>query len=288
MPTVDAALRDATQQLQDTSDSPSLDARLLLEHALGVGTAWLIVHGHDALDEPAAAHLQTLVERRRAGEPVAYLIGRIGFWSLDLAVDARVLVPRPDTETLVEAALESLPADRPIDVVDMGTGSGAIALALASERPGWHLSATDASADALDCARTNAVRLGLGRVAFRHGIWFDALVPGQRYDAILSNPPYIAIGDAHLAAAELTHEPQSALVSGDDGLADIRRLIGRAGEWLVDDGWLMLEHGYNQADTVAQLFIDAGYQTPRNWRDLGGQPRVTGARWPGTTEAACG
>lgn len=278
MTTIDAALRDAAQRLADISDSPSLDARLLLEHVLDVNTAWLVVHGRDALGPSEAVRLGTLLERRRAGEPIAYLTGHIGFWSLELAVDARVLVPRPDTETLVEAALEVLPADRRLDVVDLGTGSGAIALALATERPGWRVSATDASPDALDCARTNAQQLGLSHVEFRHGTWFDALAPEQRYDAILSNPPYVAAGDAHLQAAELTHEPQAALVSEDSGLADLRVLIFGAPEWLSDEGWLMLEHGYDQGQTVAQLFIDAGYQRPRHWRDLGDNIRVTGAQ----------
>lgn len=279
MTSVDAALRDATQQLIDSSESAALDARLLLEHVLDVGTAWVVVHGRDALTDTAANRLQALVDRRRVGEPVAYLTGHIGFWSLDLMIDARVLVPRPDTETLVDAALATLPSDRPLKVVDLGTGSGAIALALAHERPAWRMSATDASIDALDCARANAQRLDLAHVDFAHGPWFDALSPGQRFDAILSNPPYIDADDAHLAAAALSCEPQAALVAGDHGLADLRILVSHAPLWLADDGWLLLEHGYDQAQAVARMFIDEGYSEPRHWHDLGGHIRVTGAQW---------
>lgn len=278
--TIQAALREGRARLATTSDSPDLDARRLLEHLLGVNAAHLIVHGRRALDAAAAARFEALIARRAAGEPLAYILGRAGFWTLDLDVCADVLVPRPDTETLVETALECLPADAPLTVADLGTGSGAIALALASERHGWRLMATDASPAALACARANARRLGLTDVAFNEGNWFDAL-GDIRCDAIISNPPYVAGDDAHLAAPELAYEPRQALVAPQNGLADLAAIAAGAPARLVAGGLLLLEHGAEQGAAVRALFAAAGFAHIETRRDLGGRERATLGHKPG-------
>jgi release factor glutamine methyltransferase len=255
-----------------------IDAQLLLLHTLGrpdAGRAWLLAHDTDPL--PASAHAQfiALCQRRAAGEPVAYLTGHKEFYGLALQVDARVLDPRPDTETLVDWALEvmaPLPEPR---VVDLGTGSGAIALALQSQRPTAEVWAVDASSDALAVAQANAARLGLP-VRFEQGNWLGE-IEGKPFDAIVSNPPYIASADPHLAA--LVHEPLQALASGADGLADIRTIILQAPRHLAPGGWLLLEHGYDQAESVRALLSAAGFSSVESRRDLGGVERCTGGRW---------
>ncbi|MDZ4189503.1 MAG: peptide chain release factor N(5)-glutamine methyltransferase [Hydrogenophaga sp.] len=262
-----------------------LDAQMLLLHALGRSPhdrAWLLAHDSDTLPEPAAARWLALLQRRQTGEPVAYLLGEKAFFGLNLAVDARVLVPRPDTETLVQWALEALdtlPAadsPTPAHVLDLGTGSGAIALALAQQRPDAHITATDASADALAVAQANAQQLGL-TVRFAHGSWLVA-VPGQLFDVIASNPPYIAEGDAHLAA--LIHEPISALTSGCDGLDDIRTIVAQAPDALQPGGWLLLEHGHDQAAAVRALLRCAGFEQVSSRTDLAGIERCSGGCRP--------
>ncbi len=254
----------------------ALDAQLLLLHLLGRtdDRAWLRAHDTDALPPGVAPAWQELCRRRLAGEPVAYLVGRKEFFGLPLAVDARVLVPRPDTETLVEWALE-LHGPAPLKVVDLGTGSGAIALALQHARPAWEVWAVDASAQALTVARTNATQLALP-VRFHQGDWLSTL-PGP-FDLIVSNPPYIAEDDGHLPA--LRHEPQSALVSGRDGLDDLRKIIGQATTRLVPGGWLLLEHGHNQSASVQTLLQAAGWTEVGSRQDLAGIVRCTGARLP--------
>ncbi len=266
-----------------------LDAQLLVLHALDRGEqdrAWLLAHDTDALPEPALATLQATVLRRAAGEPLAYITGHKEFFGLGLQVDARVLVPRPDTETLVEWALELLlPEPGPAGaapataqsprVVDLGTGSGAIALALKHTRPDLVVSAVDFSSDALAVAQANALRLQLD-VHFAQGSWLDG-VRGQPFDIIVSNPPYIASADHHLAA--LKHEPLQALASGTDGLDDIRSIIGQASAHLVPGGWLLLEHGYDQAAAVRALLVDAGFAHAQSRRDLAGIERCSGAQW---------
>ncbi len=268
---IETVLGRARRRLGKTSDSPDLDARRLLEHMLGVGGGYLIAHAGDDLGAATRGRFDALVERRAAGEPVAYIVGRAGFWTLDLAVSSAILIPRPDTETLIEAALERLP-DTPLEIADLGTGSGAIALALASERPRWQVWATYGDAEALACARANAARLGLDNIHFAHGDWFAALA-GRRFAAILSNPPYVAGDDHHLA--ELSFEPRAALVAADHGLADLRAIAAHAPAHLRPGGWLMLEHGMDQGESVRGLLRSAGFAGVETLADLAGRSRVT-------------
>jgi release factor glutamine methyltransferase len=252
-----------------------LDAQLLLLHALGRDPhdrAWLLAHDTDTLDTAAAARFLAACERRLQGEPVAYLLGRKEFFGLDLAVDARVLVPRPDTETLVHWALDCMPPRA--TVLDLGTGSGAIALALQHARADAQVTAVERSADALTVARTNAARLGLA-VQFRQGDWLQGV--NGRFDVIVSNPPYIAQADPHLPA--LAHEPAQALVAGADGLDDLRTIVAQAGAHLVPGGWLLLEHGHDQAGAVRGLLTQAGFADVQSRHDLAGVARCSGGQW---------
>ncbi len=272
-------LRDALQHWQ-TQGLPRLEAQMLLLHALGRAPrdrAWLLAHDADVLPAATAAQLQTLASHRLAGEPMAYLLGHKDFHGLTLQVDARVLDPRDDTETLVDWALALLPADAPRRVLDLGTGSGAIALAIAHQRPLAQVLAVDASADALAVAAANARRLKLP-VEFHQGHWFGP-VAGQRFDLIVSNPPYIAEGDVHLPA--LAHEPRAALVSGADGLDDIRAIVAGAAAHLAPGGWLLLEHGHDQGPAVRALLVAAGFDAVATEADLEGRDRVARGRLPG-------
>ncbi len=255
-----------------------IDAQLLLLHVLGRATtdrAWLLAHDTDVLAPDASDRYQALCLRRAAGEPVAYLTGRKEFYGLALSVDARVLDPRPDTETLVDWALEviaPLPAPR---VVDLGTGSGAIALALQHQRPTARVLAVDASADALAVAQANAQRLALP-VQFAQADWLRGME--GLFDAIVSNPPYIAAADPHLAA--LTYEPLAALASGADGLDDIRTIVEQSPAHLTPGGWLLLEHGHDQADAVCTLLKARGFAQVQSRMDLAGIARCSGGQWP--------
>ena len=275
-------LQDALRQAA-TASLDRLDAQMLLLHALGRSPhdrAWLIAHDSDPLPPEAAARWQALQLRRRAGEPVAYLLGEKEFGGLTLQVDARVLVPRPDTEVLVDWALDALPKPggaEPPRLLDLGTGSGAIALTVAARRPDAQISATDASADALAVAQANAQRLNLP-VRFAQGAWLAA-VPGERFDVIASNPPYIAEGDHHLVA--LSHEPLTALTAGPDGLDDIRQIVAQAPGALRPGGWLLLEHGHDQATAVRELLGTQGFEEVCSRTDLAGIERCSGGRWPG-------
>lgn len=271
MPRIDATLRAAGDGLEPG------DAEVLLAHALGRPRSWLYGHGDDELDADAAARFQALLVRRRTGVPVAYLTGNRGFWQFDLQVGPATLIPRPETELLVELALERLPVDRPLRVADLGTGSGAIALALAHERPGAVVIATDASTGALAVADTNARALGLGNVQFRQGDWFAPLA-GETFDLVASNPPYIADDDAHLDGGDLRFEPRSALASGADGLDAIRRIVSDAPGHLVPGGWLLLEHGWEQGDAVRALLVAAGLVEVETARDLEHRDRVSFGR----------
>ena len=272
--TVDQALRYAM-----ALGLERLDAQLLLLHALERAPhdrAWLLAHDTDTVPAPAQATLQASAMRRAAGEPLAYITGHQEFFGLDLAVDARVLVPRPDTETLVEWALEALAGRPQAAVLDLGTGSGAIALALKATRPDLQVQAVDASAEALAVAQANAQRLAL-EVGFRQGSWLAGV--REHFDCIVSNPPYIAEQDHHLAA--LTHEPLQALASGADGLDDLRTLIAQAPARLRPGGWLLLEHGYDQAAAVRRLLTDAGLAQVQSRRDLAGIERCSGGQVQG-------
>ena len=261
-----------------------LDAQLIACAALGMPRSWLLAHDRDPLPAEHLPRLMDWLRRRAEGEPLAYLVGDQGFFGLTLEVSPQVLIPRADTEVLVEWALEVMdelsqrqPHGEPLKVVDLGTGSGAIALALASQRPDADVTAVDFSPAALAVAQANAQRLGLGRVRFLQGSWLSPLA-GERFDLIVANPPYIAEGDAHLAA--LRHEPLSALTAGPDGLDDLRLIAQQAPGHIHENGWLLLEHGFDQAAAVQQLLQDAGFTDVSTRFDLGPQPRCTGGRWP--------
>jgi len=254
-----------------------IDAQALLAHVLSRDRAWLVAHATDPLTADQVRTFFALARRRREGEPVAYLTGVREFFGLPLAVDRRVLIPRPETETLVECCLRTLPADRPLRVLDLGTGSGAIALAIAHARPRATVVATDNSPDALAVARGNAAGLGLSNVEWLHADWFDAL-GAARFDGIVSNPPYVAAGDAHLAEGDVRFEPPQALVSGLDGLDALRVIVAGAGDHLVHGGWLAVEHGYDQAAAVRGLLQQAGFGELESLRDLSGIPRVVVGR----------
>ncbi|ALN64454.1 protein-(glutamine-N5) methyltransferase, release factor-specific [Lysobacter antibioticus] len=256
------------------------EAELLLAHALERPRSWLFAHDDHVMDATVAQRYRRLVERRVAGEPVAYLLGQRGFWRFDLAVTPATLIPRPETERLVELALSLLPEDRDLTIADLGTGSGAIALALAFERPRARVIAVDFSADALEVARANAASLQLGNVEFRHGDWFAPLA-GERFDLIASNPPYIEDDDVHLQQGDLRHEPRSALASGADGLDAIRVIARDAPAHLQPGGWLLIEHGWEQGAAVRALLTQAGLVDAVTERDLEERDRVSLARKPG-------
>jgi release factor glutamine methyltransferase len=256
----------------------ALDAQLLLARASGLARAMLLAHGERLVAANAATQFRAECLRRAAGEPLAYIEGRKEFWSLDLTLTPDVLVPRPETELLVELALHLLPAG-PQRVADLGTGSGAIALALAHERPQWGITAVDVSAAALAVASGNAARLGLGRVRFLEGSWCEPL-GAEFFDAIVSNPPYVAAADPALAA--LRHEPQSALAAGDEGYADLLAIAAAAREHLRPGGLLLLEHGATQAPRLTSALVALGYARVVCHPDLAGLARVTETHWPGT------
>ncbi|CAM8643706.1 HemK Methylase of polypeptide chain release factors [Comamonadaceae bacterium] len=275
MPNIAQAISQLQSQGLDLTDS-----RLLLLHAVGqarAGRAWLLAHDTDLLSEQALTTLQALAERRLSGEPVAYLVGHKEFYGLNLHVTPDVLVPRPDTETLVEWALEALEPTPDARVVDLGTGSGAIALALKATRPALQVEAVDYSHAALAVAQANAERLNLD-VAFSQGSWLSSTQ--GRFQAIVSNPPYIREDDEHLPS--LKFEPRQALTAGADGLDDIRTIIDQAKVRLFAGGWLLLEHGYDQAGEVRELLTTAGFGDVHSRRDLAGIERCSGGMWPTT------
>ncbi|MDE2271852.1 MAG: peptide chain release factor N(5)-glutamine methyltransferase [Xanthomonadaceae bacterium] len=253
------------------------EVALLLCHVLGVSEAWLVVHADDAVEPARAALFRDLIERRARGEPVAYLTGSRGFHALELQVTPDVLIPRPETELLVDHALQRVPVDADCAVADLGTGSGAVALAIASQRPRARVLATDASAAALNVARENAARLGLRNVEFVAGDWCAAL-GDARFEVIVSNPPYIAEEDPHLQQGDLRFEPRAALASGADGLDAIRIIVRDARRHLRDGGWLLFEHGYGQGTAACELLARHGYQDVFTERDLEGRERVSGGK----------
>jgi release factor glutamine methyltransferase len=275
---IGAALARAAVRLAGVSTTPRLDAELLLAHLLETDRARLIVLAGEPLAPAIGTAFEALVARREEGEPVAYLLGRRDFWSLTLEVGPAVLVPRPDTELLVEIALESAAGRTAPRLLDLGTGSGAIGLALATERPDASVDLVDASATALAVAESNRSRLGLHNARTLLGDWFGP-VAGMRYDVIASNPPYLAADDPHLATPELGHEPPGALVSGPTGLEALELIAAAAPGHLLADGVLVLEHGASQGEAVRALLLGAGFRSVRTRRDLAGLERATqGAR----------
>ena len=254
-----------------------LDAQVLLAHVVQRTRAWLVAHASDALGSSDAAAFLALARRRRDGEPVAYLTGEREFWGLAFRVGPDVLIPRPETETLVELALAWLPAHRASRVLDLGTGSGAIAVAIASERAQASVLAIDRSEQALVVARGNGARHAAGNVTFAASDWYAHLGDAQ-FDMIVSNPPYVAQSDPHLREGDLRHEPASALASGLDGLAALRAIVAGARAHLNDGGHLLVEHGYDQGEAVRDLFATAGFTEITTRRDLAGIPRVVGGR----------
>jgi len=273
--TVASALESARRSLLPP-DSAALDAQLLLAHALQRSRSWLLAHADATLDSAARAAFAALLARRVAGEPLAYITGRREFWSLLLAVNSAVLVPRPETELLVERALALLPKAG-ARVADLGTGSGAIALALASERADWQLTAIDHSSAALAVAAANARELGLRNLRLLASNWFSSLA-GERFDLLVSNPPYIAESDPALLDLALQHEPRMALSSGPEGLDALWAIIAGATAHLLPAGWLLLEHGATQAAAVATMLVAQGFTHVRCHADLAGLPRVTEAQ----------
>lgn len=274
MSTIESLLN--TAELPD-SPTPRLDAELLLAAALGKPRSYLRTWPERELDADQLGLFRSHLQRRRQGEPVAYILGHQGFWSLDLEVAPHTLIPRPDTELLVESALALLPAT-PLAALDLGTGTGAIALALACERPGWQVTGVDRVEDAVALAERNRQRLQLDNVRFLHSHWFSALA-GQRFGLILSNPPYIRADDRHLDQGDVRFEPSSALVAGADGLDDIRAIIQAAPQYLLAGGWLLLEHGFDQAEAVRELLATAGFSEAHSRRDLGGHERISLGRF---------
>lgn len=269
------------------SDTAKLDTELLLAHVLGKPRSYLYTWPGKELGAVQLAAFETLFARRMAGEPVAHLLGRQGFWTLDLHVNSDTLIPRPETELLVETALELDAAGSDWRVLDLGTGTGAIALALASERPRWQVTGVDRIHGAVQLAQYNARACHLEGVRFLHSDWFTALA-GERFNLIVSNPPYIAQEDPHLSQGDVQFEPASALVSGVDGLDDIRRILVDSGAHLHEQGWLLLEHGWQQAAAVRELMQHAGFRQVRSVRDLAGHERVTLGQWYHLQEAvAC-
>jgi release factor glutamine methyltransferase len=270
-------LHAAAQTLASASDTPQLDAEVLLAHVLGARRARLQSHADEERGDAERRAFQDLIDRRASGEPIAYIVGYREFWSLRVAVSRAVLVPRPETELLVERALK-LGAGPTLRALDLGTGAGAIALALGHERPRWQMTATDVSEAALALARVNALALGTPQLEFLHGRWFEPL-GGRIFDLIVSNPPYVAEDDPLLLQPPLSFEPRIALTPGVDALADLRRIVRQAPAHLARGGWLLLEHGTTQAGEVARELVVRGFRHVRSQRDLAGHERMTEAQW---------
>lgn len=272
-------IKTSSQQLENISDSPRLDAEVLLAHSLQKNRTYLATWSDKALTQIEISAFNKLLKRRQQGEPIAHITGTREFWSLDLQVSKDTLIPRPETELMVEEILQRYPQTSDIHLLDLGTGSGAIALALASERPDWNIVATDQSTAALDIAKQNAQQLALNNIQFYAGNWFAALdKQGKKkpqFDIIASNPPYIPRLDPHLSQGDVRFEPISALASGDDGLDDIRLICQQSAEHLKHNGILIIEHGFDQKEEMQAIFTDSGYKRIEKIADLAGKPRIT-------------
>ena len=269
-------LRQAALQLIE-SDSPKRDAEILLGHVTQRARTYLMAFNETLLSQDELTQLSQLLIRRIKGEPIAYLVGEREFWSLPLKVSPATLIPRPDTECLVEQALEKLPTE-PTTILDLGTGTGAIALAMASERPDCHIIGVDFQAEAVALAQENATRLALNNTEFMESCWFSSL-SGYQFGMIISNPPYIDENDEHIHQGDVRFEPLTALVAGNNGFADIEIIIETARQFLTDNGWVLLEHGWQQGEGVRKIFTDKGYCCVETFRDYGGNERVTVGRW---------
>lgn len=269
-------LRQAASELS-ASESPKRDAEILLEFVTGKVRTYLLAFGETQLSAEQEAQLATLLARRKTGEPVAHLVGEREFWSLPLYVSPATLIPRPDTECLVEQALSRLPAQA-CRILDLGTGTGAIALALASERPDCEVTAVDVMPDAVALAQRNVARLGFPNVTVLQSSWFSAL-DNRTFGMIVSNPPYIDEHDPHLTQGDVRFEPLTALVAANEGLADIVHIVTTSRQHLLPGGWLLVEHGWTQGDTVRDVFIAAGYRAVETCRDYGGNDRLTLGQW---------
>jgi len=276
MSTVSEALDWATEKLSE-SDDARLDSQILLAYALNVSRTWLFTWPDKALDGATLTAFNALIEERKSGTPIAYITGYRDFWSLRLKVTPDTLIPRADTELLVETALTLKNVEKPCDVIDLGTGTGAIALSLANECPSWRITATDINPETLAVAKENAQTLELA-VSFKESAWFDAI--NDRYDLVISNPPYIESDDPHLQQGDLRFAPAGALASGQDGLDDIRLLVQQALKHLKKDGYLLLEHGYQQAEAVRSLMVKAGYTEIETHQDIEDRDRVTLGKIP--------
>jgi release factor glutamine methyltransferase len=276
-PTVSEVLQTALRELHATSSTPRLDAEVLVMHVCSLVRSALITRGHCVLTGDQQHRLETLIARRRHGEPIAYLTGTREFWSLEFSVSPATLIPRPETELLVEKALAHIPQDAEWTIADLGTGCGAIALALAKERPRCRVIATDISPQALEVARSNAMKFGLTNIEFREGNWFEPLNDMQ-LDIIVSNPPYVRANDPHLDQGDVRFEPELALAAGPDGLDAIRQIALSAREHLNPAAWVLFEHGWHQTAAIGLLLHQLGYRNIVCYPDLGGRDRITACR----------
>ena len=282
MHSVKSALQTTAEMLAQVSNSALLDAEILLCLVLQKNRAFLRAWPEKSLSDQQTRHFQALVQKRRQGTPIAYLIGSREFWSRDFSVTPDVLIPRPETELLIQLALDLIPENTSLAVLDLGTGSGIIAITLAAERPAISVYATDNSVEALDIARANAIVHQTGNIHFHQHYWFNSL-PKQQFDLIVSNPPYIASDDPHLQQGDLRFEPQTALIAEQQGLKDIAEIADHARQFLKTDSYLLTEHGYDQQQQVQSIFKKLNFCQIATHRDLSGQSRVTSARWRETT-----
>ena len=268
-------LEDATQTLYADSPTPRIDSEILLQEVIDQPLSWIFAYGDTIATPDHVKRFFELIARRHQGQPIAYLLGYKDFWTLRLKVDPNVLIPRSDTETLVEHALEKYVELEQGQILDLGTGSGAIALALAKERPRTQVTATDYSAAALKIAKDNAMQNGISNVRFLQSDWFSGISDDEKFDLIVSNPPYVESGDPHLLQGDLRFEPDSALIAEGDGLSDLGKIIHCATSYLLPEGWLMVEHGYKQANEVEKLFADSGFSNIELYEDINNLPRCT-------------
>lgn len=277
--TVQQALH-AAESLKPVSESALLDTELILSHVLDKSRGYLRAYSEEKISETAYSEFKTLLDRRRQGEPVAYIIGKKAFWNFELSVNESVLVPRPETEFLVELCLAKLKNDSGSKrIADLGTGSGAIAIAIALANSDWQVHATDISEDALAVARDNAQSLDVNNIVFHQGSWCDGL-PAEKFDLILANPPYVAFGDKHLEEGDLPFEPSVALAAEDSGFGALNSIMNKASEYLKKDSWLLMEHGYNQQAQLIKNLNELGYEKVAGYTDFAGIDRIVEAKWP--------